>query len=65
MFNSFYVGYNFDVLKGTAWYDVWVASDSVSFTLVDLGENFPVASVDVFDTVVGVNFDAESMYLIS
>lgn len=61
---GFNIGYNFDILKGDAWYDLWLVSDSVEFgPLVDLGDSFPIASIDVFETTVGVNFEEESVDL--
>ena len=55
---GFNVGWNFDLFKGTWWYDVLVDSDSGSWgPLVDLGQNLiPVAAIDVFNTTVGVDF---------
>jgi hypothetical protein len=62
---GFNVGWNFDLLKGGWWYDVLVASDSGSFgPALDLGEDqIPVASLNVFDETVGVDFGAESIDL--
>jgi hypothetical protein len=62
---GFNVGWNFDLLKGGWWYDVFVASDSGSFgPALDLGQNqIPVASLNVFDETVGVDFGAESIDL--
>lgn len=59
---GFNVGWNLDFVKGTWWYDVLVYSDSGSFIAVDLGQDMiPIASIDVFDATVNVNFIEESI----
>lgn len=59
------VGWNFDILKGTWWYNAVVDSDSGTWgPVVDLGQNMiPVWDTNIFSAIVGVNFGPDSMGL--
>lgn len=64
---GFNVGWNFDMIKGSWWYDLTVAGigpeDSGSFgPFLDLGQDsIPVASLPVFDAVVDIDFVDQSV----
>jgi len=68
---GFNVGWNFDLIQGDWWYDFsitvlgddygWKDSDDFG-PLVPLGDpSIPLADVDVFTDIVGVNFGAQSI----
>jgi len=66
---GFNVGWNLDLLKVGWWYGIDLGilgtiGDSGSFgPVVDLGGTYPVASIDIFDTTVGVDFIEQSIDL--
>lgn len=59
------VGWSFDIVKGSWWYDALVDADSVSIgPLVHYGEDrMPVFDTNLFSDTIGVSFGPESMSL--
>ena len=59
---GFNAGYNIDIGVGNWWYDFAVYDDSGSFRLLSsIGENFPIASVPVFEDEIVVGFGEEKI----
>ena len=59
---GFNVGYNIDVLKGEAGYDVGIDSGSTSFgPVASIGDKADVFSVDIYGSTFGLDFQSQQL----